>query len=97
MTMPNPDGAALPTRALELEVAKFARIARSRGWTDRDSLLFDRIAYELGISERTAYRVLGCEIRPQVPFIAGLLTAGAGLSLRGAFRLVNANDPIGRE
>jgi hypothetical protein len=97
MTTPDPDEAAPPIRAFELEVAKFARIAQLKGWTTRDSFLFDRIAYELGISERTAYRVLGGEIRPRVPFVAGLLTAVEGLSLRGAFRLVNANDPIGKE
>jgi hypothetical protein len=97
MTTPDPDRTAPQPRALELEAAKFLRIARTQGWTDRDNFLFDRIAYELGISERTAYRVLGHEIRPQVPFIGGLLTAVEGLSLRGAFRLVNATDPIGRE
>lgn len=86
-----------PARTVELDFARFNRLAAARGWLVDGTYDYDRIAEALAMSERQTYRVLDRECRPSGLFIGGLLTAVDELRFRGAFRLVNAADPIGED
>jgi hypothetical protein len=96
-TPPESDLIVRPTRTIELDFAKFTKLAIGYGWMANGGFDFDRIAAELGISERQTYRVLGRESRPGANFIGGLLTAAEEVGFRRLFKIVNASDPIGRD
>jgi hypothetical protein len=92
-----PGGIIRPSRTIELDFAKFDQLAVRHGWMSNGGYNYGRIAMELAMSERHVYRVLDRESRPGGGFIGGLITAAEELSCPAVFRIVNADNPIGRD
>lgn len=85
-------------RTIGLNLDKFEVLARDFGWMTSDKFDYERIAYELVLSEKQTRRVLTAEARPSTTFIGGLLTATHDLiGFRRVFEVVNLNDPIRRD
>lgn len=85
-------------RTIGLNPTKFEVLARDFGWMTNGKYDYERIAYELALSEKQARRVLTAQARPSTTFIGGLLTATHDLvGFRRVFEVVNLNDPIRRD
>jgi hypothetical protein len=84
-------------RTIEIDPIKFEVLARDFGWMTSGKYDYERIAYELALSEKQTHRVLTAQARPSTTFIGGLITATHDLvGFRRVFRVVNLNDPIGK-
>lgn len=82
-------------QTIGLSLAKFGVLAADFGWMTNGKYDYERIAYELALSEKQARRVLTAQARPGTTFIGGLLTATHDLvGFRRVFEVVNLNDPI---
>jgi hypothetical protein len=97
MTEREPDLPIRVPRTIEVDFTRFNRVADRHGWMVGPKYDYARIAYELGISERQAYRVLDREGRPGGLFLGGFLTADEEVDFRSVFRIVRADDPIGKD
>ena len=85
-------------RTIELDLNKFAVLAGDFGWIANGKYDYERIARELALSEKQTHRVLTAQARPSTTFIGGLITATHDLvGFRRVFRVVNLNDPIGKD
>lgn len=85
-------------RTIGLNLTKFEVLARDFSWMTNGKYDYERIAYELALSEKQTRRVLTAETRPSATFIGGLLTATHDLvGFRRVFEVVNLNDPIRRD
>ena len=85
-------------RTIALDLAKFEVLAQDFGWMTNGKYDYERIAYELALSEKQARRVLAEQARPSTTFIGGLITATHDLiGFRRVFRVVNLSDPIGKD
>lgn len=78
-----------PAKTLELNSRKFAKVAKSHEWMTSGSFDYSRVAAELGISLRQAYRVLDRESRPGTGFIGGLMGADQEIDIRDLFDVVD--------
>lgn len=82
-------------RTIGLNVPKFEVLAQDFGWMTNGKYDYERIAYELALSEKQARRVLTAQARPGTTFIGGLLTATHDLvGFRRVFEVVKLSDPI---
>lgn len=85
-------------RTIGLDLIKFGILAADFGWMTNGKYDYERIAYELALSEKQTHRVLTAQARPSTTFIGGLITATHDLvGFRRVFRVVNLNDPIGKD
>lgn len=85
-------------RTIALDLPKFEVLAQDFGWMTNGEYDYERIAYEVALSEKQARRVLTEQARPSTTFIGGLITATHDLvGFRRVFKVVNLSDPIGKD
>ena len=89
MTKRRPTWTVRPTQTIELESRTFAKVAKSHEWMTGGGFDYSRVAADLGISQRQAYRVLDRESRPGIAFVGGLLIAEEEADFRSLFRIVD--------
>lgn len=92
-----PDWTIRPAQTIELDRRLFAKIAKSHNWLTTGSYDYGRVAAELGVSQRQAYRVLDGESRPGTGFLGGLLAADEEFDPRELFHAVSLQRPTTEE